>query len=58
MKNFDNQNLLHLLTISVTSWSGERSHMDEEIDRDRKEDRKRNYNSSYDEEFDRGRVSM
>ncbi|XP_069701386.1 ubiquitin carboxyl-terminal hydrolase 36 [Periplaneta americana] len=43
-------------TANVTSWSGERSHMDEEVERDRKEDRKRSYDNSYNEEFDRGRV--
>ncbi|KDR20325.1 Ubiquitin carboxyl-terminal hydrolase 36 [Zootermopsis nevadensis] len=41
---------------SVTNWSGERSHMDREVQRDRREDRKRNYDNDYNEEFDRGRV--
>ncbi|PSN57763.1 hypothetical protein C0J52_00345 [Blattella germanica] len=43
-------------TANVTSWTGDKNHMDEEVDRDRKEDRKRSYNNSYDDEFDRGRV--
>ncbi|PNF25263.1 hypothetical protein B7P43_G12579 [Cryptotermes secundus] len=41
---------------NVTNWSGERCHMDEELEHDRREDRKRNCHSAYDEEFDRGRV--
>lgn len=41
---------------NVTNWSGERCHMDEELEHDRREDRKRNCDSAYDEEFDRGRV--
>jgi hypothetical protein len=41
---------------NVTNWAGERCHIDEELQHDRRKDRKRNCNNAYDEEFDRWRV--
>lgn len=57
----NNNHLNHLShrgygSANVTSWSGECSRMDEEVDRDSREDRKRSYDNAYDEEYDRGRV--
>ncbi|XP_076619386.1 ubiquitin specific peptidase 36 isoform X2 [Colletes latitarsis] len=53
----------HLLKMShrgygssaVSNWNGNRTHLDREIDNDRREDRKRHFNTD-DEEIDRGRV--
>ncbi|KAG7189421.1 hypothetical protein KM043_017125 [Ampulex compressa] len=40
---------------SVSNWNGNRTHLDREIDNDRREERKRHFNVD-DEELDRGRV--
>ncbi|XP_076758873.1 ubiquitin specific peptidase 36 isoform X2 [Xylocopa sonorina] len=40
---------------SVTNWNGNRTHLDREVDNDRREERKRHFNTD-DEEIDRGRV--
>ncbi|XP_053970950.1 ubiquitin carboxyl-terminal hydrolase 36-like isoform X2 [Hylaeus volcanicus] len=40
---------------SVSNWNGNRTHLDREIDNDRREERKRHFNTD-DEELDRGRV--
>ncbi|XP_050575626.1 ubiquitin carboxyl-terminal hydrolase 36 [Bombus affinis] len=40
---------------SVTNWNGNRTHLDREVDNDRREERKRHFNAD-DEEIDRGRV--
>lgn len=40
---------------SVANWNGNRTHLDREVDNDRREERKRHFNAD-DEEIDRGRV--
>ncbi|XP_076248250.1 ubiquitin specific peptidase 36 isoform X3 [Calliopsis andreniformis] len=40
---------------SVTNWNGNRTHLDREVDNDRREERKRHFNPD-EEEIDRGRV--
>lgn len=40
---------------TVTNWNGNRTHLDREVDNDRREERKRHFNAD-DEEIDRGRV--
>ncbi|CAK9804220.1 Ubiquitin carboxyl-terminal hydrolase 36 [Anthophora plagiata] len=40
---------------SVTNWNGNRTHLEREVDNDRREERKRHFNVD-DEEIDRGRV--
>ncbi|EZA49592.1 hypothetical protein DMN91_005674 [Ooceraea biroi] len=40
---------------SVTTWNGNRTQLDREVDNDRREERKRHFNAD-DEEMDRGRV--
>ncbi|XP_034192188.1 ubiquitin specific peptidase 36 [Osmia lignaria lignaria] len=40
---------------SVVNWNGNRTHLDREVDNDRREERKRHFNTD-DEEIDRGRV--
>ncbi|XP_076662770.1 ubiquitin specific peptidase 36 [Andrena cerasifolii] len=40
---------------SVSNWNGNRTHLDREVDNDRREERKRHFNQD-DEDIDRGRV--
>ncbi|XP_003704791.1 ubiquitin specific peptidase 36 isoform X2 [Megachile rotundata] len=57
------ETLSHLLKMShrgygsssVVNWNGNRTHLDREVDNDRREERKRHFNAD-DEEIDRGRV--
>ncbi|XP_016904376.2 ubiquitin carboxyl-terminal hydrolase 36 [Apis cerana] len=67
LRNFNGTNrsdtVSHLLKMShrgygsssVINWNGNRTHLDREVDNDRREERKRHFNAD-DEEIDRGRV--
>ena len=44
--------------LSVNSWDGGRSHVDQEVDKDRRSEKRRHWSDDYEEELDRGKVRI
>lgn len=45
-----------MVCVLVCSWEGERSHVDQAVDKEREENRKRHWSDNYEEDLDAGKV--